>query len=74
MLQPGLYEHYKGNRYRVHFVAKWEEDMTPVVVYEALYDNPRGPYFVRPLDVFLEEVEVDGVMKPRYRYLSAKEE
>jgi hypothetical protein len=52
MIRPGIYEHYKGNRYRVHFVAKWEDNMRPVVVYEALDDNPEGPYFVRPLEVF----------------------
>jgi hypothetical protein len=69
MIRPGIYEHYKGNRYRVHFVAKWEADLSPVVVYEALDANPEGPYFVRPLDVFSEEVEVDGVKRPRYRYI-----
>ncbi len=70
MLRPGIYEHYKGKRYRVHFVAKWEEDLRPVVVYEALYENPEGSYFVRPLDVFLEEIEVDWVKKPRFRFIS----
>lgn len=71
MIQLGIYEHYKGGRYRVHFVAKWEEDLRPVVVYEALYHHPEGPYFVRPLDVFTEEVEVNGVSQPRFRYLGS---
>ena len=69
MIRPGIYEHYKGGRYQVHFVAKFEENMQPMVVYEALYDNPEGPYFVRPLDVFLDEVEIDGAIKPRFRFI-----
>lgn len=73
MLRPGIYEHYKGGRYQVHCVAKWEEDLRPVVVYEALYANPEGPYFVRPLDVFTEEVEVDGQKRPRYRLIESSD-
>ena len=70
MVQPGIYEHYKGGRYRVHFVAKLEENLEPMVVYEALYPNPEGPYFVRPLKVFVEEIETNGQKQPRYRYLT----
>ena len=73
MIRPGMYEHYKGGRYRVHFVAKFEENLDPMVVYEALYPNPEGPYFVRPLSIFEEEV-VDGAGQHRPRYRLIKEE
>lgn len=57
MIKPGIYKHYKGDLYRVHFVAKGEEAHEDLVVYEALYDNPVSKYWVRPLDVFKEKFE-----------------
>lgn len=68
-LSLGVYEHYKGKRYRVIGIAKHSETLEDLVVYEALYDNPEWKLWVRPLSMFLEEVEVQGKMMPRFRYL-----
>ncbi len=61
---PGIYRHYKGPLYEVLGVARHSETEEPLVVYRALY----GDYglWVRPLDLFLESVEVQGEPVPRF--------
>lgn len=66
-IKVGMYEHYKGNKYRVIGVAKHSETMEDIVVYEALYGE--GGLYVRPLDMFLENVEVAGETVPRFHFL-----
>ncbi len=67
-LEIGRYRHYKGNEYEVIGVAKHSEDETELVVYRPLYGE-RG-LWVRPLDMFVETVQVDGETKPRFEYIS----
>jgi hypothetical protein len=69
-LQPGLYRHYKGPEYRVFGVARHSETEEEVVFYQALY----GEYglWVRPLNMFLESVEVDGEQVPRFALVEAE--
>ena len=69
VLKLGVYAHYKGNRYRVIGVAKHSETLKDFVVYEALYHNDLGQLWVRPKSMFMEKVEVDGKMVPRFRYI-----
>lgn len=69
MIKIGKYKHYKGNEYRVICVAKHTETNEDLVVYEALYENPESKIWVRPLEMFLEEVEVDGKKIQRFEYL-----
>jgi hypothetical protein len=66
-LKPGIYEHYKGNKYRVEGVALHSETLEEMVAYRALYG--KGLLWVRPLDMFLEEVNVDGKVKPRFKLI-----
>lgn len=66
-IKLGEYEHYKGNKYRVISVAKHSETQEDMVVYEALYDN--HGLFVRPLKMFPENVTIEGVVKPRFRFI-----
>lgn len=60
----GLYEHYKGNRYKVLGIAKHSETLEELVVYQAQY----GDYgiWVRPKEMFFEDVEVNGEIVPRF--------
>lgn len=70
-LQTGLYQHYKGPQYRVLGVAKHSETEEELVVYQALY----GAFglWVRPLSMFIEQVEIDGAQQSRFTLLQAEE-
>lgn len=63
----GIYEHFRGNRYKVLAIARHSETLEELVVYQALY----GTYdvWVRPLNMFLEEVEVEGKKVPRFKHV-----
>ncbi|MEK7084193.1 MAG: DUF1653 domain-containing protein [Patescibacteria group bacterium] len=69
MITPGVYEHYKGNRYEVIGIAKHSETLEDLVVYKPLYKNTTSDLWVRPLKMFLEEVKVDGKNVPRFRFV-----
>jgi len=66
-IKPGIYCHYKGSEYQVLDVATHSETEEQVVVYRCLY----GDYsmWVRPLNMFIENVMVDGVERPRFRFV-----
>lgn len=63
-ITPGLYRHYKGNLYEVIGAATHSETEEPLVVYRALY-GVRGMW-VRPFEMFVGEVEVDGKRMRRF--------
>lgn len=75
-IKPGIYHHYKSKEklYKVIGVAKHSETMEDMVVYQALYNIPEfggeGVMFVRPLEMFLENVVVDGKEIPRFTFVS----
>lgn len=66
LIKPGRYRHYKGNDYEVIGIARHSETLEALVVYRPLYGE-RG-LWVRPLDMFRENVEVGGVQVPRFEY------
>ena len=68
MVQPGRYRHYKGHEYEVLGVARHSETEEEYVVYRALYGN--GGLWVRPMEMFLETVLVDGHPRPRFQFLA----
>jgi len=68
-LRPGIYRHYKGGTYRVLGTARHSETEEWMVIYQALQGS-RG-YWVRPLSMFEENVDVDGVLIPRFQWQSA---
>jgi hypothetical protein len=72
-IKPALYQHSKsGKLYRVHFVAKHSETLEDMVVYEALYENDKSKFWVRPAKMFTEGVLIDGVKKPRFIFVREK--
>ena len=63
-LSTGEYEHYKRLRYRVLGVVRHSETLEPLVLYQPLYGE--RALWVRPYAMFVEEVAVDGVRRPRF--------
>ncbi len=63
-LKSGLYRHFKGNLYRLLYVAKHSETLEEMVVYQALYGE-QG-IWVRPSAMWNERVERDGYSGPRF--------
>jgi len=68
-LEPGRYRHYKGNDYDVIGVARHSETDEELVVYRPLYGDMG--LWVRPLAMFAETVEVNGVAIPRFSHIES---
>ncbi|HEY9155321.1 MAG TPA: DUF1653 domain-containing protein [Opitutaceae bacterium] len=66
--RPGRYRHYKGKDYRVLGLARHSETEEQVVVYQLLYSD--FSWWVRPRSMFLESVEIDGKIVPRFQYIA----
>ena len=71
-MKQGRYRHYKGNEYVVIGVARHSETGEELVVYRPDYGE-QG-LWVRPKEMFLETVEVDGQQVPRFQFLEPDEE
>ena len=73
----GIYQHYKGNFYKVIGIACHSEDpAAKFVVYEALYDIPgfgKNSLWIRPHDMFAEKVMINGVQVDRFAKVDTKE-
>lgn len=65
--KPGIYRHFKGNEYRLLYIATHSETLEPMVVYQALYGD--NGIWVRPLSMWTEEVEKNGYKGPRFIYV-----
>ena len=66
-VRPGKYRHFKGNEYEAIGLARHSETLEQLVVYRALYGE--GGLWVRPLDMFMEEIERDGKHIARFTYI-----
>lgn len=71
VIEPGLYQHYKGNKYRVLGVGCNTEAHEYYVVYSPTKHKDGLPeIWLRPYDMFIETVEVDGSLVPRFKKLT----
>jgi hypothetical protein len=66
-IQPGIYQHYSGKRYKVIGIARHSETLEECVIYQALYGD--YGYWVRPAAMFCETVEINGVIMPRFKFI-----
>ena len=67
-VKTGRYRHYKGNEYTVIGTVRHSETLEELVLYRQEYSD-RG-LWVRPLEMFLETVTVDGRDLPRFQSLA----
>jgi hypothetical protein len=65
-IELGFYKHYKGNIYEVIGFAKHSETLEEMVVYKATYQPEGQNLWVRPLNMFLETISVDGQSVKRF--------
>lgn len=66
-IKPGKYRHFKGNEYRVLYIAKHSETLEDMVVYQALYGEMG--IWVRPAAMWNEIIERDGLTFRRFEYI-----
>jgi hypothetical protein len=63
LLPPGSrYRHYKGGLYEMVGPATLESDLSAMIVYR----SADGALWIRPRDVFFEQIEIDGRLVPRF--------
>ena len=62
----GIYRHFKGDYYLVEDLVKHSETKEEMVLYRCLYGD--GSLWVRPLTMFLEEVDHEKYPKVEQKY------
>ncbi|MEK9153242.1 MAG: DUF1653 domain-containing protein [Patescibacteria group bacterium] len=71
-IKLGKYQHYKGDFYEVIGVARHTETKEDFVVYKSLYESPgfpKGSLWIRPKEMFLGQVEMNGQKVPRFKFI-----
>lgn len=68
-LVKGRYRHYKGQDYQVIDLVRHSENEQWLVMYRPLYGEQQ--LWVRPYDMFIESVEINGRSQPRFDLISA---
>ncbi len=67
-IRPGKYRHFKGREYEVLDIVRHSETEEELVLYRPLY----GDYslWVRPVAMFFDMKEQDGVPVPRFQFIA----
>ena len=70
-IKKGKYQHFKGDIFEVLGMAQHSETLEEFVVYKHITGEHAGEenYWVRPIKMFLEEVEFKGKKVPRFKFL-----
>lgn len=66
-LRKGFYQHYKGPYYEVLDLVRHSESEAWHVLYRTCYGD--WGRWVRPYDMFVERVAVEGSMRPRFAWV-----
>lgn len=65
-LPVGIYRHYKGNEYEVLDIVSHSETEEWLVLYRPCYRT--RDLWVRPYNMFIEKIQVDGKETVRFEY------
>ncbi|MBI5733578.1 MAG: DUF1653 domain-containing protein [Candidatus Kerfeldbacteria bacterium] len=70
-IKLGKYQHFKGDIMEVIGLARHSETLEEFVVYKHISGDKAGEdnYWVRPVEMFLGQVEIDGQLVLRFKYL-----
>ena len=71
-IKIGKYRHFKGKEYRVLGVVHHSEDLSELVVYQALYDSEefgKDALWARPVEMFLGTKIISGKEVQRFEYI-----
>ena len=75
-MQKWKYRHYKWEFYEVLWIALHSETWEKFVVYKCLYETPElikefweAPFFVRPYDMFYEEIDINWKKVKRFEFI-----
>lgn len=69
-LKPGIYRHFKGGEYELIGIVTHSETLEKMVLYRALYGERE--VWVRPLSMWTETVEKDGLLMRRFAYVGER--
>ncbi len=66
-----LYQHFKGEKYKIIGIAKHSETLQDLVIYQAQYGKKQ--IWARPINNFLEKINVGTghcpVLIPRFKFI-----
>ncbi len=68
LVNGAVFEHYKGNHYRILEIATHSETLEELVIYQSLQDETQ--IWARPIEMFLETLIHEGKVIRRFRKLS----
>ena len=69
-IKKGRYKHFKGHDCEVLGIALHTETLEELVLYIHKTDENVDGYWIRPIDMFLGEKELeDGTKVPRFEYV-----
>jgi hypothetical protein len=69
MFKLGKYKSHKGKYYLVIGISKHSETLEEFITYICLYDNPRGQMWIRPKQMFIETIIVNGKKVKRFEFV-----
>ncbi len=71
-IKIGKYKHFKGKEYQVIGVARHSEDLSELVIYQALYESEdfgKEALWARPIEMFLGTKNIDEKEIKRFEYI-----
>lgn len=67
-IKTGTYKHYKNNEYEVLGFGRHTETGEEFVIYKPKNGNDK--LWIRPFEMFFEDVEINGELVPRFQFIS----
>lgn len=67
-----FFRHYKNKPYKYLGTAKHSETLEEMALYETRYENALGKLWVRPKEMFFEQIEIGGQRMARFQEIPLK--